>query len=125
MVIYKVESFHLFEEMLNRLNVKAMSILMRGQIYIPQPRPEEQQSAPEQPEVKRAMPERPTDYSKYKTNKDEMTASADAQRAAASGPQGPQQNRPAPVKSAPKINRNAPCPCGSGKKYKNCHGANL
>ena len=125
LVIYKVESFHLFEEMLNRLNVKAMSILMRGQIYIPQPRPEEQQSAPEQPEVKRAMPERPTDYSKYKTNKDEMAASADAQRAAASGPQGPQQNRPAPVKSAPKINRNAPCPCGSGKKYKNCHGANL
>ena len=51
LVIYKVESFHLFEEMLNRLNVKAMSILMRGQIYIPQPRPEEQQSAPEQPEV--------------------------------------------------------------------------
>ena len=125
LVIYKVESFHLFEEMLNRLNVKAMSILMRGQIYIPQPRPEEQQSAPEQPEVKRAMPERPTDYSKYKTNKDEMAASAEAQRAAALGPQGPQQNRPAPVKSAPKINRNAPCPCGSGKKYKNCHGANL
>ena len=125
LVIYKVESFHLFEDMLNRLNVKAMSILMRGQIYIPQPRPEEQQSAPEQPEVKRAMPERPTDYSKYKTNKDEMAASAEAQRAAASGPQGPQQNRPAPVKSAPKINRNAPCPCGSGKKYKNCHGANL
>ncbi len=125
LVIYKVESFHLFEEMLNRLNVKAMSILMRGQIYIPQPRPEEQQSASEQPEVKRAMPERPTDYSKYKTNKDEMAASAEAQRAAASGPQGPQQNRPAPVKSAPKINRNAPCPCGSGKKYKNCHGANL
>ena len=125
LVIYKVESFHLFEEMLNRLNVKAMSILMRGQIYIPQPRPEEQQSAPEQPEVKRAMPERPTDYSKYKTNKDEMAASAEAQRVAASGPQGPQQNRPAPVKSAPKINRNAPCPCGSGKKYKNCHGANL
>ena len=125
LVIYKVESFHLFEEMLNRLNVKAMSILMRGQIYIPQPRPEEQQSAPEQPEVKRAMPERPTDYSKYKTNKDEMAASAEAQRAAASGSQGPQQNRPAPVKSAPKINRNAPCPCGSGKKYKNCHGANL
>ncbi len=125
LVIYKVESFHLFEEMLNRLNVKAMSILMRGQIYIPQPRPEELQSAPEQPEVKRAMPERPTDYSKYKTNKDEMAASAEAQRAAASGPQGPQQNRPAPVKSAPKINRNAPCPCGSGKKYKNCHGANL
>lgn len=125
LVIYKVESFHLFEEMLNRLNVKAMSILMRGQIYIPQPRPEEQQSAPEQPEVKRAMPERPTDYSKYKTNKDEMAASADAQRAAASRPQGPQQSRPAPVKSAPKINRNAPCPCGSGKKYKNCHGANL
>ena len=125
LVIYKVESFHLFEEMLNRLNVKAMSILMRGQIYIPQPRPEEQQSAPEQPEVKRAMPERPTDYSKYKTNKDEMAASAEAQRAAASGPQGPQQNRPAPVKSAPKINRNAPCPCGSGKKFKNCHGANL
>ncbi|MDE6280050.1 MAG: preprotein translocase subunit SecA, partial [Paramuribaculum sp.] len=65
LVIYKVESFHLFETMLNNLNVKAISALMRGQIYVqqrpqapePQPRPEAQQ-APAQPEGDAASAEK-------------------------------------------------------------------
>ena len=122
LVIYKVESFHLFEQMLNRMNVKAMSTLMRGQIYIPQPR-ETEVEQPRQPEVKRAMPDRPNDYSQYKTNKDEVAQAQAAQRAAASANQG-QQQRVQPAKAAPRIGRNDPCPCGSGKKYKNCHGRN-
>jgi len=125
LVIYKVESFHLFEQMLNRLNVKAMSTLMRGQIYVPQPRETEsaEERQQQQPEVKRAMPERPNDYSQYKTNKDEVAQAQAAQRAAASANQG-QAPRPMPAKAAPRIGRNDPCPCGSGKKYKNCHGRN-
>ncbi len=121
LVIYKVESFHLFEQMLNQLNVKAISALMRGQIYLPQPREEE--SAPAQPEVKQAMPERPNDYSNYRATKASLPGEEE-QRKAASAPQGEQQ-RPQPIKAAPKIGRNDPCPCGSGKKFKNCHGRNM
>ncbi|MDE7145288.1 MAG: SEC-C domain-containing protein, partial [Duncaniella sp.] len=136
LVIYKVESFHLFENMLNNLNTKAMSTLMRGQIYIQQPAPAPQaptqdgeentpaQEAPKaQPKVERAMPERANDYSKYRTSRENLPGEA-AQRAAAQGA-GQQRVAPQPVKAGPRINRNDPCPCGSGKKYKNCHGRGL
>ena len=153
LVIYKVESFHLFEAMLNNLNVKTMSTLMRGQIYIqqapPQPsRPVQPQAeaepqaeegeneapaeqpapapAPEapkpQPKVERAMPERPNDYSKYRTSRENLPGE-NAQREA--GRNASQTQPTQPVKAGPRINRNDPCPCGSGKKYKNCHGKGL
>ncbi len=121
LVIYKVESFHLFENMLNNLNVKAMSALLRGQIFIQQREtPNEEQQQPRQPEVKQAMPERRNDYSQYRASKEDLPGQA-AQRAAASAPQG-ERPRPQPVVAGPKIGRNDPCPCGSGKKYKACHG---
>ena len=142
LVIYKVESFHLFEAMLNQLNVKAMSTLMRGQIYIQQAPPtppapkgevpepgqvEQKKTAPEapkpQPRVERAAPERREDYSKYQTSRENLPGEA-AQRAAAQGAGG-RQAPTQPVKAGPRINRNDPCPCGSGKKYKNCHGRGL
>ncbi len=129
LVIYKVESFHLFEAMLNNLNVKAMSTLMRGQIYVKQApeaqQPAAQSEAPAQkaaPKVERAMPERANDYSKYQTSRENLPGEA-AQRAAAQG--ATPRQAPQPVKAGPKINRNDPCPCGSGKKYKNCHGRGL
>ena len=121
LVIYKVESFHLFENMLNNLNTKVVSALMRGQVYIPQ-RPDNQ-DAPKQPEVQRAMPERKNDYSKYRVSKEALPGE-NATRAAASAPQGEKQ-RPMPIVNAPKVGRNDPCPCGSGKKFKNCHGRGL
>ncbi len=121
LVIYKVESFHLFEAMLNNLNVKAMSALMRGQIHVQQRPAEEQQ--PKQPEVKEALPDRPNDYSRYQASKEQYPGE-NAQRQAASAPQG-QRPVPQPVKAGPKIGRNDPCPCGSGKKYKACHGKGL
>ncbi len=125
LVIYKVESFHLFENMLNNLNNKAMSALLRGHIFIQQ-RPAtsdatlDSEKAKPQPEVKRAMPERPTDYSRYRATKEGLPGEAET-RAAASAPQGEKQ-RPMPIKAAPRVGRNDPCPCGSGKKFKNCHG---
>ncbi len=136
LVIYKVESFHLFEAMLNQLNVKAMSTLMRGQIYIqqaprtPQAPAASDTEAPAQapapkpaPKVERAMPERREDYSKYTASRENLPGEA-AQRAAAQGA-GRSQAPAQPVKAGPRIGRNDPCPCGSGKKYKNCHGKGL
>jgi len=137
LVIYKVESFHLFENMLNALNVKAMSALLRGQIFVQQApsarldsekrsqdgEPTNEAQSKPQPEVRRAMPDRPTDYSRYRATKESLPGQAE-QQAAASARQGERQ-KPMPVKAAPRINRNDPCPCGSGKKYKNCHGKGL
>ena len=134
LVIYKVESFHLFERMLANLNAKAVSTLMRGQVYIPQPRPQQEQ--PSAPEMSRAMPQQHTPRPNYQTSRgdfktsnatlpSEANAAAEAaQRAAAAQRQGEPQ-RTMPVKAGPRIGRNDPCPCGSGKKYKNCHGRNL
>lgn len=135
LVIYKVESFHMFERMLANLNAKAVSTLMRGQVYIPEPRPQQEQ--PSAPEMSRAMPQQRAPRPNYRTSRgDFKTASATlpseanaaaaaeaAQRAAAAQRQNESQ-RTMPVKAGPRIGRNDPCPCGSGKKYKNCHGRN-
>lgn len=136
LVIYKVESFHLFERMLANLNAKAVSTLMRGQVYIPQPRPQQEQ--PSAPEMSRAMPQQHAPRPNYQTSRGDFktsnatlpseanaaAAAEAAQRAAAAQRQGEPQ-RTMPVKAGPRIGRNDPCPCGSGKKYKNCHGRNL
>ena len=111
LLIYKLESFNLFKEMVETMNRKAIAILMRGQIYIQAPQ-----------DVHEAAPERREDYSKYRTQKDEYPGQS-AQAAAAAAPQRPRVTEP--IKAAPRVGRNAPCPCGSGKKYKNCHGRGL
>ena len=132
LVIYKVESFHLFETMLANLNNKAVSALMRGQIFMRQPAPQptqpenpEQQlekPAPKQPDIKETQaPERRVQPN-YRATKAELPG-ADAQRQAASAQQG-EKEKPMPAKAGPRVGRNDPCPCGSGKKYKNCHGRN-
>ncbi len=131
LVIYKVESFHLFENAMNTLNIKAVSALMRGQIFIPQPQAprasdaqlSSERQAPRQPQMREAMPDRPNDYSRYQASKEQYPG-ADAQRQAASAQQG-EQRRHQPIVNAPKVGRNDPCPCGSGKKFKNCHGKGL
>ena len=131
LIIYKVESFHLFENMLSNLNSKAVAALMRGQIHMrqqapaPQPQNPEQQMtkpAPREPDVKETQAEAPKRYN-YKTSKAELPGDP-AQRQAAAAPQGEQQ-KPMPAKASPRVGRNDLCPCGSGKKYKNCHGKGL
>ena len=130
LVIYKVESFHIFERMLSVLNNKAMSSLLRGQIYIPKRETpaegegENANQAPERkaPEVRQAMPERTNPNSNLKATKDELPGEAE-RRAGVNASQA-QKSRPEPVKVGPKVGRNDPCPCGSGKKFKNCHGRN-
>jgi len=130
LVIYKVESFHLFERMLNDLNSKAVSALMRGQVFrrpAPDANPDARNNAPgrPQPEISRALPKQraPQDYKLSKaTLPSEHTS--EATRQAASAPQN-QPQKTMPIKSQPRIGRNDPCPCGSGKKYKNCHGRGI
>ncbi len=127
LVIYKVESFHLFENMLSELNVKAVSALMRGQIAVrtQEPAPEQPEDAPQprpEPELKETKAELPRRQN-YRETKEELPGSSE-QREAASARQGEQQ-KTMPAKAAPKVGRNDPCPCGSGKKFKNCHGRGL
>ena len=127
LVIYKVESFHLFENMLSELNVKAVSALMRGQIAVRthEPAPEQPEDAPQprpEPELKETKAELPRRQN-YRETKEELPGSSE-QREADSARQGEQQ-KTMPAKAAPKVGRNDPCPCGSGKKFKNCHGRGL
>lgn len=110
LLIYKLESFNLFRTMVNDVNSKAVSILMRGQIPVQDPS-----------SVKRAAPEQKTDYSKYRTQKD-ASESAAAAGANSGDPQQRQQQKLEPIRVDKKVGRNDPCPCGSGRKYKSCHG---
>ncbi len=117
LVIYKIESFNLFTNMLNTMNTASVSKLMRGQIIVAEnPNPQE---APA-PQVQQAPQPIKPQVPQYRTSR-EAYPGAEAQHVAASAPQGPQ--RPVdPIVAEPKVGRNDLCPCGSGKKYKNCHG---
>ena len=110
LLIYKLESFKLFEEMLNNMNRKAIAMLMRGQIYVREPE-DMRQSAPEQ---RRATPQ-------YRESKEQYPGAGSMEAARQASAQHAPQPR-TPIVVAPKVGRNDPCPCGSGKKYKNCHG---
>ena len=109
LLIYKLESFNLFKTMVENVNSKSVSILMRGQIPIQEPE-----------QVKSAAPEQKTDYSKYRTEKEEVSSRAGS--SSKNGPPDTRERKMEPVRVEKKIGRNEPCPCGSGKKYKNCHG---
>ncbi len=106
LVIYKTEAFVMFRKMSGELNRKIASFLAHANI--PQQQPES---------VKEARIEK-TDYSKMQINKEEIDAAG--QDYAAN--EHDQLEKMEPIKVAPKIGRNDLCPCGSGKKYKHCHG---
>lgn len=124
LLIYKLESYELFKTMIDSMNRKASAILMRAHIQVA-PSQEAEAAAAQKVEVKQAAPERPTDMSRYKTRKDDIEEQREAQRAAAAGAGQASQPKAEPVRAEPKIGRNDPCPCGSGKKFKNCHGRDL
>ena len=114
LLIYKLESVNLFDTMVNKINNQTVSILMRGQIPV--------QEAPEQPqrvEVREAAPERRQDMSKYREQKQDLN---DPNQQAAAQQDTREAVRREPIRAEKTVGRNDPCPCGSGKKYKNCHG---
>ena len=112
LLIYKFEGFNLFKQMLLETNRSIVSFLLRAGI----PLEEEAQEA-------RQAPER-TDMSKMQMNKAEIDARGDDYAANENDmyDNGDTAVKRSPVQAGPKIGRNDPCPCGSGKKYKQCHG---
>ena len=111
LVIFKLESVKLFDSMIDDINNNTVSILMRGQI--PLQAPEEVQEAHEEP-----APRRPQ-YTESRTD----LVDSNQQTAANQDTREPQKQQPIHVDKLP--GRNDPCPCGSGKKFKNCHGRGL
>ena len=112
LLIYKLESFNIFREMLDTLNRRALAILLRGQIHVQEP-----------DKVQQAQQQRRMDYSRYRTQKDAVQQAAQASgMSQAAGRDTREQQRPEPIHVDKKPRPNDPCPCGSGKKYKQCHG---
>ena len=114
LVIYKLESFNHFKKMIDSINNQGLAILMRGQIPVQQPE-----------QVRQAAPEQRQDYRQYKTRKDDVAPTTSEGQREASHQDTRAQQKQQPVHADKKIGRNDPCPCGSGKKYKNCHGRDL
>ena len=103
LVVYKLESYNLFASMLEDLNKDVLSFLLRAFI----PLRDTNEAHPVQPPVQRK-----TDMSQMRTNRNDLSTNGE-------------QKANAPVVAGKKIGRNDPCPCGSGKKYKYCHGRGL
>ncbi|MCS2892122.1 preprotein translocase subunit SecA [Parabacteroides faecis] len=138
LLIYKLESYNLFKSMVDTMNRKTAAVLMRGQIPVrEEPTEEERQAMAERQaaaqqaqqqaaaaerrriEVRQAGPEQRQDMSRYRTEKTDISGNNDPEERA------PQQPRQEPVRAEKRVGRNDLCPCGSGKKYKNCHGQGL
>lgn len=105
LVIYKMEAYGLFENLIYKINEEVSSYLMKGKLLIANP--DEVQEAREQK----------TDFRRVSTNRSEQAARAAAQ-AAGRQPQKVETFK----RTEKKVGRNDLCPCGSGKKYKHCHG---
>ena len=110
LLIYKLESVNLFDTMVDKINNQTVSILMRGQIPVQEPQ-----------EVRQAAPEQRQDLSKYREQKQDLN---DPNQQAAAQQDTREQQKREPIRAEKTVGRNDPCPCGSGKKYKNCHGKN-
>ncbi len=109
LVVYKVEAFNLFKDMLAVVNKEVVSFLFKGGIPV-------QGDAP----LREARPQPKTDMSKLKISKAEMVH----ENSGMPMEDTRELQKTQPIKAEVKIGRNDPCPCGSGKKYKNCHGMN-
>ena len=101
-VVYKTESYNLFITMLENLNKDVLAFLMRAQIYL------RQEQQPE--DVVTEGHEKRSDMSRMQTSRPDMLTNSTE----------PKSN--APIHVEKRVGRNDPCPCGSGKKFKNCHG---
>ena len=114
LLIFKLESVKLFDNMVNTMNNRSVSILMRAQIPVVQ-------------ELQEAAPEEHTQRSQYTESKQNLTQEqmTDPNQAAAAAQDTRAQQSRTPIIKDKLPGRNDPCPCGSGKKFKNCHGKGL
>ncbi|BBE20764.1 protein export cytoplasm protein SecA ATPase RNA helicase [Aquipluma nitroreducens] len=109
LLIYKFESFNLFKIMVSKVNKQIVSTLAKGHIPV---------SEPEQ--IHEGHERRGLDMSKLSTSKSDMPESSSNRPEAPREPQHVQ-----PIRVEKRVGRNDPCPCGSGKKFKSCHGKDL
>ena len=96
--------------MVDKINNNTVSVLMRGQIPVQEPR-----------QVREAAPEQPAPRQQYKEEKQDLN---DPNQQAAAQQDTREKQKQEPIRSEKTVGRNDPCPCGSGLKYKNCHGKN-
>ena len=107
LLIFKLESVNLFDNMVNKINNNTISVLTRGQIPVQEPE-----------QVREAAPEPAAPRQQYREEKRDLS---DPDQQAAAGHDTREVKRE-PVRAEKTVGRNDLCPCGSGKKYKNCHG---
>ena len=112
LLIFKLESVTLFDKMVNKINDQTVSILMRGQIPV-----QENSNVRVAPDPKRNKQQQRYNESKVDLN--------DANQQAAAQHDTRENAKREPIRVEKTVGRNDPCPCGSGKKFKNCHGKNL
>lgn len=110
LLIYKFESYELFKTMITKVNQDVVSLLMKGTIPVASP-----------DNVREAQRRRQADTSRLRAQKSDF----DTYRGGGGGSPERKQQQTAPVRVDKKVGRNDPCPCGSGKKYKHCHGQNI
>ena len=113
LLIFKLESVKLWDNMINDMNNRTASVLMRGQIPEMQPSDEVQEAAPEQR------------TQRYDEKKDDLIDQNQQAAANQDTRETVQQQHRVPYTAEKMPRPNDPCPCGSGKKFKNCHGRNL
>lgn len=101
LVVYKLESYNLFATMLEELNEDVLSFLLRA--FVP---------LRDDSEARPAQAPRSQDMSNMRTRREDLTTNGE-------------QKARTPIHVDKRVGRNDPCPCGSGKKYKNCHGSGL
>jgi preprotein translocase subunit SecA len=111
LLIYKLESFNLFQSMISSLNSEMTSILFKGDIAT-----QDSEDVKEAKEIKR------TENRSLKTSR--ASEPIVNQNNSSQNNQEQPKETPVPVRAEQKVGRNDDCPCGSGKKYKKCHGKN-
>jgi len=110
LLIYKFEAFELFRQMIDKVNREVVSTLMKAHIPLRDPE-----------SVRKAEAPKKMDLSKFAANKNEnVSGYSDPSSGGQPGADRPQKTQP--VRVDKKVGRNDPCPCGSGKKFKACHG---
>ena len=110
LLVYKLESFNLFRDMITKVGKDTLSFLVKGNL------PQESGNQVQQARFQQQPAQKPKEKLVESRSEDE---GGDAQRKNATAPERPKQQ---PIRAEVKIGRNDPCPCGSGKKYKQCHG---
>ncbi len=104
LLIYKFESFDLFSKMLEKINREVLAVLNKAFVPV--------RENPAAAQQRRQQPRPKVDVNKLQASRMQAAAQAGAG----------DKSKPAPIQVEKKVGRNDPCPCGSGKKYKHCHG---